>query len=119
MTLSWSASGFAQNQTFTTQTLLIDSDKSGLQTLILEGPARTVTLSSGKHRHENTEPAKLLVPPCWHAFRHRQTKMKSASLQGQHFYQLQAPQVTMVGVPDGIKLTFKTSSSERVRQDWC
>ena len=106
MTLSWSASGFAQNQTFTTQTLLVDSDSTGLQTLILDGSARTVTLSSDNITVQYGTGVN-------YSFRLVGTlsgtgaKIKSNNLQGQHFYQLQAPQVTMVGVPDGIKLTFQ------------
>ena len=104
MTLSWSTP--EGQAAFTTQTLLVDSDSTGLQTLILDGSARQVTLSSDNVTVQYGTDVN-------YSFRLVGTlsgtgaKIKSNNLQEQHFYQLQAPQVTMVGVPDGIKLTFQ------------
>ena len=104
MTLSWST---PQNQTaFTTQTLLVDSDSTGLQTLTLDGAARTVTLSSDNINVQFGTSVNYSFRLVGTLNNEAGEKIKSENLQEQHFFELQAPNVTMVGVPDGIKLTF-------------
>lgn len=102
LTLSWGLSAGS----LTSQTLLVDSNSTDLVTLVLDGAARSVTLSS-----DNI----TVLYGTSHNYSFRligdtgvvgAAKVKSATLQEQHFYQLQAPDVAIVGMPQGMMLTF-------------
>ena len=119
LTLTWELKNGGENPAsyFASQTLLIDSDKSGLKTLVLEGAARTVTLSSEnisdiKYGNNAKYSFRLVGTPT----DSNADKVKSASLKDKHFFVLPRPDVTIVGTPDGMKLTFNDNLPTLLRE---
>ena len=100
LTLTWA---YSSAVSLSSQTVLVDSPDTNLVSLSVPVGDRSVTLSSSNvtvlygtdHNYSFRvigETATGLI--------------KSTLLTNQHFYQLQAPDVSMVGVPQGMKLTF-------------
>ena len=119
LTLTWELKNGGENGAsyFASQTLLIDSDKSGLKTLVLESAARTVTLSSEnisdiKYGNDAKYSFRLVGTPT----DSNADKVKSASLKDKHFFVLPRPDVTIVGTPDGMKLTFNDNLPTLLRE---